>query len=149
MWTVLLSAGICYDTRLKIISPAVKVVEPCTDVSTEGKTNTRQYIYCGFTTLSDGFRVSARVCVMRTLLYIQRPPFNAARISISFIPLFASIRAPSEQYWLPVISKWSQLRFANSKAIWLIRALRLAIHHKSHPALRPINMQGVHLSWWT
>lgn len=50
---------------------------------------------------------------------------------------FPDIRAPSERDWLHVISKWSQLRFCEiQKAIWLIRALRLAIHHKSHPALR-------------
>lgn len=145
MWTNLLSTDICYDTKLKIISAAVKVIEPCTDVSTEGRTNTTQYIYCGFTTPADTF------CVFvwgGRLLYIQQLPFIAS-ISFSFIPLFPNIRAPSEQYWLHVIPKWSQLRFANSKAIWLIRALRLAIHHKSHPPLRPINMQGMHLSWWT
>lgn len=51
MWTIPLSTGICCDAKLKIISPAIRVIEPCTDVSTEGKTNTAQHIYCGFTTL--------------------------------------------------------------------------------------------------
>lgn len=51
MWTIPLSTGIRCDTKLKIISTAIRVIEPCTDVSTEGKTNTAQYIYCGFTTL--------------------------------------------------------------------------------------------------
>lgn len=37
MWINLLSTDICYGTKLKIITTAVKVIEPCTDVSTESK----------------------------------------------------------------------------------------------------------------
>lgn len=114
-------------------------------VHREGKTNTTQCVYCAFETLS--------YCVCGEeeegwggLLYIQQPLF-ITNISFSFIPLFPNIRAPSEQYWLRVIAKWSQLRVVNSKAIWLIRALRPAIHHKSHPPPSPIGMQGAHWSW--
>ena len=88
MWAVLLSAGICYDTRLKIISPAVKVVEPCTDVSTEGKTNTRQYIYCGFTTLSDAFSgLHSQQLVFHFHLFHYLPVSELHRNSTDY-PLF-------------------------------------------------------------
>lgn len=52
----------CCDTEHRIISAAIVVIEPCIDVCTERKTNTRQHIYCGFTTLSATFSLPWFVC---------------------------------------------------------------------------------------
>lgn len=132
MWTVRRSAAVCCDTGLKIISTAIRVVEPCTDVSTRGRTNKAQlYLLWFHNSLSDTLCVSFFAGGGR-LPHIGQPSIHRRHYIFisSIISQYHSPHLNSTDYTLfPNDHSWG---FANSKAIWLIRAFSLAIHNRPH-----------------
>lgn len=138
------SALRCSTTKLKIISFAVEVIEPCTDVANEGKAETTQCIY----------RVS-QLCQIHFVwlcLCESGDCFVFLACIHSFCCIFIYSIISQSCIWtvviIIIISEWPQLTFANLKAIWLFRALRSPLHHKWHPpeAYAPARKR---LSWWT
>lgn len=109
---------------LKIISAATGVDEPCADVSTGGRRNQAAFIYCSQLSPSD-------------TLHLALLPQSAAITAVIFIPLLSQYGSrPWPPIWTVLITHYFQMItaevFANSKAIWLIRAFGLTVHNRPH-----------------
>lgn len=89
--------------RLKIISAAIRVVEPCADVTTGGRGEITQGLFIVRNSLRQT-HLNWRVCC-------SLPPSRLSHLFSSFLSTSASPEPKSEQCWLLIISKWSQLRF--------------------------------------
>lgn len=110
---------------LKIISAATGVVEPCADVSTGGE------------------KRSGGVYLLFAVLSVRHVATSASaaqcRYRCSFIySITFSIWQPplTPPIWTVLITHYFQMItaevFANSKAIWLIRAFGLTVHNRPH-----------------